>query len=743
MKNCFMLWLLVGLIGSWAPFHTQAIDIDPTKYYYINVDTAAVHAGYLRVDSIQKEQLLVDDVKGDYALWRFERWDDNAGPPDDASYYIINVMTNYTLAFDIPATGDEPAMIQSGAPLSVWVDLFTDDARLDSFITYSDVPEKYYLTCDKGEVKISPDTTTLHKLLFRVEQRPDFPEKVSVAFDSTMVYKIKYLTGAKRNTFVGVDYDEGMLYLDSVYVNVPDGQFIVNRLNTRSLISRTLTARETDTIFYCFDLSGNLRPDKYLYNYIDTVEVIPVEDMGNQIKNPYLGYKYIAENEQGVYCYYFTCAAPDSLKGRILGAGTDVVLLPKCDTEKCDTATFLLDVIYTIEGAAIDQIVPLQKQAYRLRSTEDTTLYMSTDSRLKMVPSSGLAGSFYIKESPSPGKYFLVRASNSSNMLVLNENKQLIQVAKNSSDSTFFTIEQKVRPPSSLPDPFTYLKKFPELKGKGFYEFLIEDPHSRKIKMLTKDFYDYAALGLEGESMLRAGSYTPYDLQLWADTAIGYVTNPNKPSFYIVNNVDTTSAGANNVNIEGYFLHVMDSTMVTSPSRKDYMVNIDGVEYNRLNFVNAKRTAYNQLSLATGQVINNTPAINEYRFYFQETDEANMYYLVTEAGLGEGHSSNVSGYLSVKNDTLYVGLRENALKIAIRGSMVSNERFLPEQEVTVTGGKGRIDIRNAAGRQAFVYNMIGRQAAQQLLTTDHETIPMAPGVYIIKTGAVTRKVIVN
>ena len=743
MKNCFILWLIIGLFSSLLPVHTNANDIDPSKYYYIHADTVKTHVGYLRVDSTLTDHVLVDNVKGDYALWRFELSDTTISYDN---YYIINAVTGDTLAFDLPTTGDEPAVIQPNAMLSVWFDLFTDDAKPDTLITYSDVPEKYYLTFDYDNVvQLSTNTTALNKILFRAEQRPDFDDKAGVVLDSARVYKIKYLTGTKKNTFAGFDYDGASMYLDTVFVNVPDGQFIVNRSNTRSLISRALSAGPTDTIFYLYDLSGNLRPDIYLYNNRDTVEIIPITDTGLQIKNPYLGYKYITEDESKDYCYYFSCSAPDSLKGRILGADTAVMLLAKCDTGKCDTALFILDIIYERQGAAIDQIVSLQKQVYRLRSIPDTTLFMSEESPVKMTNTTAFAASFYIKESQFAGEYYLVRAFNSSNMLIIDKDKRLIQVPKYSSDTTLFKIQQLVRPPIILPDHYTYLKQFPESKGKGFYEFMIEDTVSSKIKMLTKDFYDYAALGLEGESMLRAGSYTPYDLQLWTDTAIGYVTNVNKPSFYIVNNADTTSAGANNFYIQGYFLHVMDSTMLAS--HNDYVVHIDGNEYNRLNFVSAKRTAYNQLTLATGKIINNTPAINEYRFYFQETDDdPYKYYLVTEEGLGDGRRSNLSGYLSAKNDTLYVGPRKNALKIAIRGSTVSNEfvpplQVMPEQEITIVGGNGQIDIFNAAGQQVSVYNLIGRQLAQQSLTANHETIPIESGILIVKVGTVTQKVI--
>ena len=587
------------------------------------------------------------------------------------------------------------------------------------------------------------------------EDDPEDEEGEIMPFDTTMVYTIKYLSGwkAQQSLYMGVDFDGTNITLDSVYAHIPDGQYIVNRFNKHSLISRTLTARMTDTIRYCLDDDNKIIPNTFVYNswdIHDTVEIKPVTNVLFDKRNPYLGYKYLTPEGLSEYCYYFSCYSPDSLAGRLLGADTTVILL-----SKGDTATFILEEYYRRTAIqAFGDIAALQRIVYRLRSASDQSLYLSMVSEsfpyYAMTDNKDNAGIFYLKEGITRGVYYLICAppvehTSSDYILMIDpESKRLMRVHNNTTDKTLFYIGQLVRPQGE-PDPYTYLKQFPNLNGRGHYEFLIVDPNSNKTKSLTKDFYDYAALGLEGESMLRAGSYTPSDLQLWMDTAIGFRSNPDKPSFYIVKDADTASAGANKFNMKGYYLHVMDS--IAHSSNTDYNVMIDGRKFNRLNFVNATRYSTNELQLATGQIIRNN-AINEYRFYFQETGDYSSYYLVTEAKLGDGQRTDARGYLSIKNDTLYVGPRENALKVQIRSGIVSNETvpLLPAesgQAVIPVGGKGKIDLLNAAGRQVSVYNILGRLVASLTPVTGFETIPVAKGVYIVKTPAFTRKVTVQ
>jgi hypothetical protein len=81
--------------------------------------------------------------------------------------------------------------------------------------------------------------------------------------------------------------------------------------------------------------------------------------------------------------------------------------------------------------------------------------------------------------------------------------------------------------------------------------------------------------------------------------------------------------------------------------------------------------------------------------------------------------------------------------------MVSNEVLPPVVEevtkkVTVIGRNGQVDIRNAMGERVVIYNVVGQQVADKVLTADHETIPVSRGILIVKIGEkITRKVLVR
>jgi len=889
MKRIIVTGLALLMLVLGANFHSKAMLMPPieTVYYYIKVDTAGKHAGYLRVDLLDTRVLIVDAAQGDYAMWTFKI----KNPPFD--YYIINKKTGDTLAFDVPAS-DVKAVINPKGDLKIWYDLFDNEGEPDLFLTY-DTSHKYYLTLDKG-VKISPETTTLKKMSFRIE-RPQFipqsdifyrikvdpfdPDKyigylsadtikttrdslkidtarndltlwqfkadtlindsvfykiknkktgaflafnkpvandtvavvksdgkldqwltpfyldenrkamlmirdtttkvtyflcvnsdttvlisrkidlmpydklsfniedetpqvptIQYQFDSTMVYKVKYKSGEHAGKYLANDFYMTKIYIDSVYAHIPDGQFVVNKLSPKSLINRTLFLNNTtDDFYYAIDMVTNdTIPNTFIYKG-DSVEVTPVNYGSFNKSVAVLGYKYVHPATLSDYCHYFVCTSPDSLRGRILGTDTVVSLV-----KSGETATYLLEEDHWIGGIpAIGDIVSLRKYYYYLRSAQDTTLYLSGKNNSKLTKLKSEAGLFTMKESEQLGEYQLIIGDPTVHKLIVDSvTKQLIHVPKDTSATTLFHIVQTLRPLSDEPDPYTYLKTFPDNKGKGFYEFRIIDPASLQPKWLSKNLYDYAVLAREGESMLRAGSYTPFDLQLWADTARGPVNQPYKPSFYIVKDVDTTATGFNSYNIEGYFLHVIDSPSIAV--KKENAIVIGGKIYNRVNYIRAKRTSANVLQLSTGRNITE-PALNEYRFYFQETDEAGKYYLVTEDGLGERTLTKTRGYLSVRYDTIYVGPREGALKVHFTGSVVSNVPIPPcvEEicnEIKIIGQPGGIEIRNAAGHPLSIYNILGRSILQTTITTDSQTIPVPRGILIVRAGPITRKILV-
>jgi hypothetical protein len=339
-----------------------------------------------------------------------------------------------------------------------------------------------------------------------------------------------------------------------------------------------------------------------------------------------------------------------------------------------------------------------------------------------------------------------------------------------SADTHLFALIRKDR---YIPeaDPYNYLKEL--MHGRGLYEFSAQVAGANRF--LTRNYYHYAVFGKEGESMLRSGSYVPADFHLWVDTARGRGYDANKPSFFLISEVDTLQSSlTSQMDVSGYFLHVMDSMSLLSPD--DYVIRIDGRRYRRVNFVKAKRHSANELLLdalnpqardSVGFAGKNERAINEYRFYLQAVDEdvaPDEYYIVTEQGYGGKQGTR--GYLSYKDnyrDSLYVGPRiddrpEGAeesegrmirLKIA-KGSVVSNETLPPQKieeavkKMTVIGGNGQITLLYAAGERVGVYNVVGQQIADRVIASDQETIAVSRGILIVRIGdKMTRKVVVR
>jgi hypothetical protein len=729
----------------------QKIIPDENEFYRIKADTAGMPGvlsiGYLRPDSIKLtlDSLTVDTVRNDWSAWKFAV---DTIVNDTTYFRISNKKTDKLLAFDIPVN-DTIARVQTTGQLKRWgIPFFMEEKGAGKLIVRDTSAKMDYflgLTADSVVMLVS-DTTVVKCLSFLLED--EIPPVVIplFRFDSAQVYKVKYMSGTNTGKFMGVDIRGTSVLLDSVYAHVPDGQYVVSRRNTNGLLNRTQTeAWYTGTFDFLVDSSSvagvkDTIADMYIYRG-DTVEVKPVNYGSFDKTNPVIGYKYFLPSDLRSFCYYFSYASPDTLFGRILGADATVRLLAGGDT-----ATYLIEEARVFSGApAVGDIVSLKKYMYRMRSMADTTLYLSGNSPSVMTNVNN-AGLFSFKEADDGGGYYIVPESYTNKFIVDSVSKQLIHAPIDSSAYSYFRIEQTDRPSTDEPDPYIYLTEFPESKGKGFYEFRITDPQSLQQKWLTKNFYDYAVLGKEGESMLRAGSYTPYDLQLWVDTARGPAFNPDKPSFYIVKDVDTTVANFDKFKISGYFLHVMDSTSLASYD--NYVVTVDGEIYNRVNFINAARSSANELRLGSGTMISG-PAVNEYRFYLQESEESGKYYIVTEAGYGDAGRTNARGYLSVKNNVTYFGPRDGALKVSFQGSTVSNEVIPPpiaeevNREVSIAGGTGQVVILNAAGQSAMVFNILGQQIAKRELTSDKEYIPVSRGILIVKVGAKTQKIVVK
>ncbi len=529
--------------------------------------------------------------------------------------------------------------------------------------------------------------------------------------------------------------------------------------------------RITDLLQVVYDpVSGHMLPDQYT-NTVDTFEIVPITygHIETEKFKPGLGYKYLQPDELNSFSYVFSYTSADTLDGRVIGydpADSLVVLLAEGDTMQ-----FVLEVseTYSAGAPAIAGIPALERFTYRLRSRDDSTLYFSVQADSLAMDTIPYRSSFFLKEDTIPGNGYYFIEDREDNVVVpvrkllADSTKHFNLVPIDSTDTHLFELIPAERYVAEE-DPYEYLTGL--RYGRGLYE-LSADVYGES-RYLTKNYYHYAVLGKEGESMLRSGSYTPADFHLWIDTARGPGFNPVKPSFYIVKDVDSTLLTTSQpLNISGYFLHVMDSASL--PEHDDYVVEIDGKTYNRVNFVKAHRRSAGELLLDTtsraqfrdsvGFAGKNEQAINEYRFYLQyvdENDDDNRCYIVTEQGYGG--KPGVRGYLSINpsdnpsDRKLYVGPRDGVSIVPLtvsRASMVSNEVIPPVVEevtkkITVIGGNGQVDIRNATGLRVIVYNVVGQQVADKILTADQETIPVSRGVLIVKIGdKTTRKVIVR
>jgi hypothetical protein len=238
------------------------------------------------------------------------------------------------------------------------------------------------------------------------------------------------------------------------------------------------------------------------------------------------------------------------------------------------------------------------------------------------------------------------------------------------------------------------------------------------------------------------------------DTARGPGSNRFRTSVYIIKEaIDTLG-----FNVEGYFLHVNDSTV------KDYPdANAMFEKYSRANFVRAKRTASNTLRLlggpsSVGEGTSNVDAIREYRFYLQKTEvDTTIYYIVTEKGYGGRADSTGYFSYSFSADKYYFGPREGTAKLTVKlkksdGHIVANEvkprpPVLEEagnREIAVTGETGQVTVYNAAGSQIRIYSILGQMIADKIAASDNEVTTVPHGIAIVKIGtSITKKVVVK
>ena len=756
---------------------------DTNKVYRIVVDTLGIPDAtdifkkwnVLAADTTsRKDSIVVADTltSGDLALWKIKV---DFIDKDTTFFEIRNKVTDSLLAFDIPETGvDTIAYIDTLSTVRHWgLPFFVEEGNKGSLMIRDTLNKKdYYLAWRDSTVILTSNKSEINRLKFvLVEGGYKKP-----LFDSTAVYSVKYVTGDNAGKYLASNDRGDTTYIDKIFSHIPDGQFVVNKQNNYHLINRLGTNMTTakgvvtsDSLEIVCD-EGRIPIRNTFSNGADTIEIVPIisSEIENIKINPSLGYKSFTPDELSNYSYAFSSSSVDTIMGRLIGyntADSTVMILSMGDTARF---TLQFDFMTHAGAEAIGQIPRIERRVYSLRSYDDTTLFVAKNgSGLVVDTLPANKAMFYLKEDTLPNHYFFVDFVDGvlpQYKILINSSKQLNLAYIDSTDThSFVIIPQLIKAPDE-PDDFTYLKEFPDIiKGNGFYDLRIEDPLIKDEKWLTKNYYDYAVLGKEGESMLRAGSFTPSDLHLWVDTARGTGFNPEKPSFYIVKGVDTTATGYDDFKIEGYFLHVMDSTSLAEHEDYIYYDEIDEFkEFNRANFVKAKRYSANELLLQTGGVAQlrdsvgfagkNEDAINEYRFFFQDSEVAGKYYIVTEAGYGDGGRTNARGYLSMSpySSKIYFGPRgANAAKVSFSSNTVSNEKVKPpvieeiDRNVYVVGGNGQITIRNAMGKEAVVYNILGQPISKKTLLSDNESVPASRGIAIVKLGTMTRKVVVK
>ena len=757
------------------------------KFYRLKVDTIGLSGdfesiGFLCADTfaITRDSLVVSDtLKGGLSLWKFEM---DMVISDTTYFKIKNKLTDSLLAFALPQS-DTIATIDINGELANWsIPFFVDDNGVGKFMVRSGDGTPYYLGINNDTVMLISDSAK--SLKFMLEE--------DIIMPYTEVYKvISRNSGDNYGRYIAANDSGGLIYADEVYDYIPNGQFVVYNHNRYNLMNRMedilhlATPSDTivpngvdnDTLLYVVD-GGKYKPDWYT-NGVDTFEIIPF-DIGLNKTNPKLGYKYIAPDELSLNTYVFSQFSVDTIIDRMMGYdSSDSLVMILAES---DTARFILERCLTISNGApeIADIPMLERSSYYLRSFEDTSLYVTLRDGKMEMDITLYKTSFCLKEDSISGpdgeplyyfvesNYHTTNAGKNLGKILVDSHKYMNFVPVDSAETHSFKIIVKDRTRYGESDGYKYLTEFPDDGKKGFYEFKIISPNQHNGRMLTKNFYDYVVSGKEGESTLRAGSYTPNDLHLWVDTARGTGFNPEKPSFYIVKGVDTTASDfrtTNGYEISGYFLHVMDSIDI-APSDKSVYTNDGGDEFYRANFVKAKRFSANEILLdTTGTVAQlrdsigfagkNEDAINEYRFYLQETgDESDTYHIVTEAGYGDGGRTDARGYMSISSlysrDTIYFGPRDgaNVITISFTGSTVPNEIIPPvvkeeKKVLSVIGGAGQINVLNGIGQEAAVYNILGQMITSRNLASDNELIPISRGIFIVKVGTKAHKVVVR
>lgn len=541
------------------------------------------------------------------------------------------------------------------------------------------------------------------------------------------VYAVKVLNhNVNQNHYWVSSLKGGLEYWTEVNDRLPRTQFIYEGYQLVNRDSKNLTTHHLYKISETADIYVNALQDTFEINEMVDVNKHSYSLSFAEIKGSLLKENYLIDIMSGGFA------------GKVIGMRSDSVVSILDDELKY----FSISPAHEVRsyGAAdryvnpngLDSISEQKRQSYFLKSIEkDEYIWVDTlTNRLIMTTKDSTA--FYMRNTPNGGREYILIPGNKLASTNITDDTLKVQVNSQSGSLELVDIKVndnyfRVRPESDIA---TYKKD-----AKGYYEFA-----SYLEQRLTKNASDYAVYRNEGDPILKSsGQYVDDDFKLYLEPALTTGIYANKPSYYIVKDADL---GADEKEIAGYFLHVLDSGKVTDPT--PYQVEIGGLYYNRLNFVKGKRFSgdsilvnYESASQTKADSIGykgkNEWGIKEYRFFLRETDVLNEYMLVAELGFdGQG---NEDGYLSVLNDVLFISPRSSAYTVRVTKTdpPVSNDNIV-DNEIKVISEKGAITLLNAAGKSVSIVNILGNQLKSMYVSSDQERIELPQGIVIVNVA---------
>ena len=360
-----------------------------------------------------------------------------------------------------------------------------------------------------------------------------------VPFDSTKVYRVKYLNGEHTGKFLGAnDFGTDTIVLDAVYGTVPNGQFIVCRENTWMLQNRiggiTLAdggyTATGDSLQPVFDSVQRL-PNQFT-NGTDTFEIVAFADGTIDVTDPRIGYKYFTPLELTNWIFTVGYSSTDAFDGCVLGFNANdarAVLLAKPDS-----AFFLFVPSSTTPtgSPSIANIAPLERTSYRLRSYSNPQLYLTVRNDSLIMDGAAYSTTFYLKKDATSNVYAIIdaNATNSRKMFV-DATRRLFMAPLDSIHTHWFEISSKINPilfPTESIVDTTHIYKVKYLNGpdSGYYF----GANMNGYKKLLDTVYAHLP---EGQFVVRKENKFTLDSRVgWGLRTGRYETNPEWYNYY-------------------------------------------------------------------------------------------------------------------------------------------------------------------------------------------------------------------